>query len=188
MTVSNFKELWIAIQNNGKILTCWCCNHVIPSLYEKEYTNVHGYTDPSCTSSACALNKSRKKEIEPKRISDMVVRKRKILMIRILRLENRQSSVYCKFCIWSFLKSTKLYRASVPITEKNTSCFRGFSEAVGWEQLPEMVQSLAGFLGYRDFFDVVGQCKQIFRFSADLYEFSSAVRNVCSGTYILCIL
>ena len=125
MTVSNFKELWIAIQDNGRVLTCWCCNHVIPSLYEKEYTNTHGYTDPSCTSSACALNKSTKKEMEPKRISDMVVRKRKILMIRMLRLENRQSSVHCKFCIWSFLKSAKLYTASVPITEKNPLVFRG---------------------------------------------------------------
>ena len=107
MTVSNFKELWIAIQDNGRVLTCWCCNHVIPSLYEKEYTNTHGYTDPSCTSSACALNKSTKKEIEPKRISDMVVRKCKILMIRMLRLENRQGSVHCKFCIWSYAESIK---------------------------------------------------------------------------------
>ena len=32
---------------------------------ETEYTNTHGYTDPSCTSAACFWNKSTKKEIEP---------------------------------------------------------------------------------------------------------------------------
>ena len=109
MTVSNFKELWVAIPDNGKILACWCCNHVIPCLYEKEYTNTHGYTDPSCTSAACAWNKNTKKETELKRIFDVVVRKRRILVIRMLRLENRQDSVHCKFCIWSFPKSTKAH-------------------------------------------------------------------------------
>ena len=72
MTVSNFKELWVAIPDNGKILTCWCCNHVIPCLYEKEYTNTHGYTDLSCTYAACAWNKDTKKEAELKRIFDVV--------------------------------------------------------------------------------------------------------------------
>ena len=62
MTASNFKELWIAIQDNGKILTCWCCKRIIPWLYEKEYTNTHGYTDPSRTSATCAVNKSAKKK------------------------------------------------------------------------------------------------------------------------------
>ena len=41
MRNSNFKELWVGIQDNGKILTCWCtcmagtsqcCNHVIACL------------------------------------------------------------------------------------------------------------------------------------------------------------
>ena len=54
---------------------------------------------PFYTSAACAWNKSTKKEIEPKLIFDVVVRKCKILMIRMLRLENRQGSVHCKFCI-----------------------------------------------------------------------------------------
>ena len=78
----------VAIQDNGKILTCWCCNHAIPCLYEKEYTNTDGCTDPSCTSTACAWNKSTKNEIEPKRISDAEVRKRRILVIKMVRLEN----------------------------------------------------------------------------------------------------
>ena len=51
MTVSSFKELWVTIQDNGKILTCWCtcmagasqcCNHVIACLYKIEYANTHG--------------------------------------------------------------------------------------------------------------------------------------------------
>ena len=46
MTVSNLNELWVAIQNNENILTFWCCNHVIPCLYEKEHTNTHGHSDP----------------------------------------------------------------------------------------------------------------------------------------------
>ena len=66
MTVSNFKELWVAIQDNGKILTCWCtcmsgasrcCNHVFACLYKTEYANTHGYIDPYCTLTACAWNK-----------------------------------------------------------------------------------------------------------------------------------
>ena len=71
--------------NNGKILTCWstcmsgpshCCNHVITCIYKIEHPNTHGYTDLSCTSTACAWNKSTIKVIEPKRIFDIVVRKR----------------------------------------------------------------------------------------------------------------
>ena len=41
--------------------------------------------------------KAQKKEVEHKQISDMVDRKHRILMIRMLRLENRQGSVHCKF-------------------------------------------------------------------------------------------
>ena len=43
--------------------------------------------------------KAQKKEVEHKQISDMVDRKHRILMIRMLRLENRQGSVHCKFCL-----------------------------------------------------------------------------------------
>ena len=62
--------------NNGKILTCWstcmsgpshCCNHVITCIYKIEHPNTHGYTNLSCTSTACAWNKSTIKVIEPKR-------------------------------------------------------------------------------------------------------------------------
>ena len=43
--------------------------------------------------------KAQKKEVERKQISDMVDRKHRMLMIRMLRLENRQGSVHCKFCL-----------------------------------------------------------------------------------------
>ena len=43
--------------------------------------------------------KAQKKEVERKQISDMVERKHRILMIRMMRLENRQDSVHCKFCL-----------------------------------------------------------------------------------------
>ena len=38
-------------------------------------------------------------------------------------------------------------------TEKTPLMFGGFSEGVGWKQLPEMGQSLTGFIRYKDFFD-----------------------------------
>ena len=88
ITVSNFKELWVAIRDNGKILTCWCCNHVI---------SCHTLTAPALMLLVPGI-KAQKKNIKPKQISDMVMRKCKILMIRMLRLENRQVSVHCKFC------------------------------------------------------------------------------------------
>ena len=53
-----------------------CCNHVIACLYKMEYESTPGYIDPSCTSTVCAWNEDTKKEVEPKRISDIVVRKR----------------------------------------------------------------------------------------------------------------
>ena len=49
-----------------------------------------------------------------------------------------------------------------------------------------MDQTPTGFMGLGiSLVDVVRQCKQIFRFPADLHGFSE---NACCGTYILCIL
>ena len=72
----------------------------------------------------------------------MVAKKRKIQMIRLLRLENRQGSVHY---IFTFMASVPFIS---PNNRKNTSGFREFSE----EQLPEMGQSLTGFMGYRNVF------------------------------------
>ena len=85
MSIHDEKELWILIQPNGKILTCWCscmagssrcCNHVIATLYKMEYANTHGYCSPACTSVPCGWNKSTKRSIEPRMITDIVVRKK----------------------------------------------------------------------------------------------------------------
>ena len=82
MTVSNFKELWVSIQDNGKILTCWCTcmagarqcwNHVITFLFE---IGKYAWINWSLLHFYCLhLNKSTQKEIEPKCISGIVMRK-----------------------------------------------------------------------------------------------------------------
>ena len=76
----------------------------------------------------------------------MVAKKRKVLMIRLLRLEIRQGSVHY---IFTFMAGVPFIS---PNNRKNTPGFREFSEGVGWEQLPEMGQSLTGFMGYRNVF------------------------------------
>ena len=85
MKINDGNELWIAVQDEGKILTTWCtctagtsrcCNHAIALMYKLEYANTHGYIDVACTSVPCKWNKSTKKDIVPRKIQDMVVRKR----------------------------------------------------------------------------------------------------------------
>ena len=83
------KKLWVnAVDVSGlnpKILSadcsCMagaseCCNHVIAVLYKIQYANAKGFTSPACTETACQWNRSSKKEIEPRRISEIVVRKK----------------------------------------------------------------------------------------------------------------
>ena len=53
-----------------------CCNHVISMLYKVEYVNANNVCSPACTSIPCGWNKSAKKIIEPKRISEIAVRKK----------------------------------------------------------------------------------------------------------------
>eukprot|EP00795_Rhopilema_esculentum_P015949 gene15949-7279_t len=80
------RNLWILVKNCPvDILTSWCscmagtsqcCNHVIATLYKIDYALRQGYLDPSCTSVPCSWNKSSKKEVKPKQIKEIVVRKR----------------------------------------------------------------------------------------------------------------
>ena len=67
------------------IITAWCscmagasrcCNHVIAVLYKVEYANANNFCSSACTSIPCDWNKSTKKIIEPKRISEIAVRKK----------------------------------------------------------------------------------------------------------------
>lgn len=85
MSIHEEKELWVVVKPKGKVLTAWCscmagagrcCNHVIAVLYKVEYANTHGYCSPVCTSIPCGWNKSTKTVITPKRIKDIVVRKK----------------------------------------------------------------------------------------------------------------
>ena len=73
--VSTHHKLWIlAAKEPVQILTSWC-DHVIATLYKIDYANRKGYIDPACTSLPCNWNNVSKKIIEPKRISEIVVRK-----------------------------------------------------------------------------------------------------------------
>lgn len=85
MAINEEKDLWVAVQPDGKILTAWCscmagasgcCNHVIAAMYKVEYACIQGFCSPACTSIPCGWNKSTKTVIEPKRIADIVVRKK----------------------------------------------------------------------------------------------------------------
>ena len=84
MSIHETKELWIAIKDDT-VITSWCscmasssacCNHVIATLYKIEYATTHGYNDPACTSIPCKWNQSTKKEVTPRRITEIVVRKK----------------------------------------------------------------------------------------------------------------
>ena len=53
-----------------------CCNHVIVVLYKVEYANTNNFFSPACTSIPCGWNKSTRKIIELKRISEIAVQKK----------------------------------------------------------------------------------------------------------------
>ena len=53
-----------------------CCNHIIGALYKIDYAQARGYCNPACTSVPCGWNKSTKREIEGKRVSQICVRKK----------------------------------------------------------------------------------------------------------------
>ena len=50
-------------------------NHVIAVLYKIDYGLQKGFLNPSCTSTSRSWNKSTKRDIEPKKIKDIVIRK-----------------------------------------------------------------------------------------------------------------
>ena len=75
MSINEEKELWVATQPDGKVLTSWCscmagafgcCNLIIATLYKVEYANSQGFCSPACTSNPCGWNKPTKTIIEPK--------------------------------------------------------------------------------------------------------------------------
>lgn len=56
--------------------TSQCCNHVIATRYKIDYALRQGYLDPLCTSVPCSWNKSSKREVEPKKMKEILVRKK----------------------------------------------------------------------------------------------------------------
>ena len=54
--------------------TCLCCNHVIAVMYKLNYPYKKGYINPLCTSVPEGWNKGTRKEVTPKRISDLFIR------------------------------------------------------------------------------------------------------------------
>ena len=87
--MTDVQEVWIAIDKNSKtenqILCAWCLcmaddnetyNHVIACLYKVDYANTKGFCNPSCTKQVCAWNQCARKEVVPKRIAVLFVRKR----------------------------------------------------------------------------------------------------------------
>ena len=85
MSIHNKKEVWVVANPDGMIIPAWCfcmtrasrcCNHVIALLYKVEYANANNFCSPACTSIPCDWNKSTKKIVEPKRISEIAVQKK----------------------------------------------------------------------------------------------------------------
>ena len=84
MSIHEEKELWLVVNTTGKIINTWCScmagtsrcyNHVIAALYKFEHANTHGYNDPSCTSIPCQWNQATKKDVIPRKITDIIVRR-----------------------------------------------------------------------------------------------------------------
>lgn len=77
-------ELWIAVEPTCKILTWYscmpgasrCCNLVIAALHKVDFANTQRYCSPACLLMSYRWNTSTKTVIRPKRIKDIVIRKR----------------------------------------------------------------------------------------------------------------
>ena len=84
--------LWILVQKEPlEILTSWCCclagtgqscNHVMAVLYKIDYALHKGFLNPSCNSTSCSWNKLAKSDIEPKKIKDIVILKKKKIKVK----------------------------------------------------------------------------------------------------------
>ena len=87
--VHEHSQLWIFLkkidENGGKVLSVWCScmagsfetyNHVIAALYKIEHAHTKRWCNFACSESACQWNKGTRKEVEPKRITDLFVRKK----------------------------------------------------------------------------------------------------------------
>ena len=78
------RELWIALKSTGKPVTAWCsctagygqtCNHIIAVLYKVEHAIASDYHKPACTEISSKWNDQTQKQVMPKKIKDMDIRK-----------------------------------------------------------------------------------------------------------------
>lgn len=80
-------EEWILFEIPKKgeceILTTWCtyvagsslcCNHIIALMYKLNFAYKKGYVNPACTSVPEGWNKGTRKEVTPKRVSELFIR------------------------------------------------------------------------------------------------------------------
>ena len=77
------RELWIALNANGKPLTAWCnctagygqtCNHIIAVLFKVEYAIASDYNNPACTEVSSKWNDQTQKQVMPMKVKNMDIR------------------------------------------------------------------------------------------------------------------
>ncbi|XP_022777649.1 uncharacterized protein LOC111319083, partial [Stylophora pistillata] len=75
-------KCWILFDNNS-ILSTWCtcvagtnlnCNHILAVLYKINFAYKKGYSNPACTSLPEGWNRGTHKQVEPRRICDLLIR------------------------------------------------------------------------------------------------------------------
>ena len=81
-------KVWVCVKGKEEcnIVTSWCtciagtaeaCNHVIALFYKVNYAYNKQYVSPACTSVPRGWNQGTRKEVQPKKLEDIVFRKDK---------------------------------------------------------------------------------------------------------------
>ena len=66
-------------------------NHVIATLYKLEYANSKGWCNPACTETTCQWNQRTHKEVKPKHITDLSVRKNLgVILVKLIKRHQRK--------------------------------------------------------------------------------------------------
>ena len=84
MSVTMHTDVWIVFKDDV-VEVAWCscmqgadgsCNHVAATLYKMDFAHTNGLCDPACTDVLCRWNSASKKDIEPVRINDIIIKKK----------------------------------------------------------------------------------------------------------------
>ena len=133
-----------------------CCNHVITCIYKIEHPNTHGYTDLSCTSTACAWNKSTIKVIEPKRIFNIVVGKRiRSITASILPYLHALMTCFLRFIFTRIFKKQHIKCIRIYWRILKSTMERIYFENIQQMKLlhNEVAEMFEVFMSFRHFFD-----------------------------------